>query len=216
MDPLSLACVRATGRPTTKVGGNGKQGSNSLLCGHWTAVHHEAIGPGEHQAIGERELTNSLKLVLAPGRCQLETRERFDAVGALLTGVIFDEAGNQMSPIRADKGARRYRYNVSQPQKKGAGSPFRLLAPEPEKLVIDKTLEALKADVRTSTFAMKPEGHGEIARRQFLRGMIRRVEVGRSLIRVHLDGAGCRLFAQPGPVVIADALRPVPIGVEIP
>jgi Protein of unknown function (DUF2924) len=121
-------------------------------------VRQEAIGPGEPQAIDERELTNSLKRVLAPSRRQLETRERFDAVGALLTGLIFDDAGNQMSPIRADKGARRYRYYVSQAQKKGAGSPFRLPAPELEKLVIDETLEALKADVRTNTFAMKLAG----------------------------------------------------------
>jgi hypothetical protein len=46
--------------------------------------------------------------------------------------------------------------------------------------------------------------------------MIRRIEVGQSLIRLHLDGAGCRLFAQPGRVMIADALRPMPIAVEIP
>src|SRR6266851_2712406 len=183
---------------------------------HRTAVHDEAIGPGEHQAIGERELTNSLKRVLAPGRRQLETRERFDAVGALLTGMIFDDAGNQMIPIRADKGARRYRYYVSRPPKEGARSLYRLPASELEKLVIDKTLEALEADVRTSAFAMKLAGHGEIARRQFLRGIIRRVEVGQSLIRLHLDGAGCWLFAQPGPVVTADLLRPMPIAVEIP
>jgi site-specific DNA recombinase len=130
--------------------------------------------------------------------------------------MIFDDAGNQMSPIRADRGARRYRYYVSHPQKEGAGRLSRLPAPELEKLVIDKTLEALKADVRTSAFAMKLAGHGEIARRQLLRGMIRRVEVGQSLIRLRLDGAGCRLFAQPGPVVTADLLRPLPIGVEIP
>jgi site-specific DNA recombinase len=121
-----------------------------------------------------------------------------------------------MIPIRADRGARRYRYYVSRSQKEGAGSLFRLPAPELEKLVIDKTEEALEADVRTSAFAMKLAEHGEIARRQFLRGMIRRVEVGQSLIRLRLDGAGCRLFAQPGPVVTADLLRPLPIGVEIP
>jgi hypothetical protein len=89
-------------------------------------------------------------------------------------------------------------------------------APELEKLLIDQTLGALKADVRTSAFAMKLAGHSEIARRQFLRGMIRPVEVGQSVIRLRLDGAGCRLFAQPGPVLIADALRPVPIALEIP
>jgi hypothetical protein len=46
--------------------------------------------------------------------------------------------------------------------------------------------------------------------------MIRRVEVGENVIRIHLHGSGCRLFAQLGPVAIADALRPVPIAVEIP
>ena len=178
-------------------------------------AHQEATRPSE-QAIDERALGDSLKRVLAPGRRQLETRERFDAVGALLTGMIFDDAGNQMIPIRADKGARRYRYYVSQPQKEGAGSLYRLPASELEKLVIDETLEALKADVRTNTFAMKLAGHGEIACRQFVCGMIKRVEVGQSLIRLHLDGAGCRLFAQPSPAVSANALRPMPIAVEIP
>ena len=136
-------------------------------------------------------------------------------MGALLTGLIFDDAGNQMSPIRADKGARRYQYYVRKPQAEGAGSVLRLPAPE-EKLVVDKTLEALEADVRTRAVAMKLARHGEITRRQFSRVMIQRVVVAPGLIRLHLDGASCQLFHQPGLVVIDDVLRPVPIAVEIP
>jgi hypothetical protein len=63
---------------------------------------------------------------------------------------------------------------------------------------------------------MKLAGYSEITRRQFLRVMIQRVEVAPRLIRLRLDGAIYRFFAQPGPRVITEVPPSAPIAVEIP
>src|SRR5947199_7047585 len=57
----------------------------------------------------------------------------------LLTGLIFDDRGNPMSPTHADKKGVRYRYYTShallQRRKEDAGSAPRVSAPEFEALV---------------------------------------------------------------------------------
>jgi len=103
-----------------------------------------------------------------------------------------------------------------------------LPADELQKLVVDTTLEVLKTDVRTRTFALKCARRGEIARRQFLRAVIRRVEVTQRVIWLHLDGASCWLdqpsqivvrarLADHRPIVVeTPALYSMPIVVDIP
>ena len=52
-------------------------------------------------------------------------------------------------------------------------------------------------------------------RRQFLRLIIKRAEVGPGLIRLQLHGTSCHFFEQPGRVMV-DALCPMPAAIEIP
>jgi site-specific DNA recombinase len=58
---------------------------------------------------------------------------------AILTGRLFDDRGNRMSPAHANKKGVRYRYYVSQAllqnRKAEAGSIARVPAPEVESLV---------------------------------------------------------------------------------
>ena len=60
---------------------------------------------------------------------------------AILTGRIFDDRGNRMSPTHSNKLGVRYRYYVShailQKRKAEAGSVARVPAAEIEKLVLD-------------------------------------------------------------------------------
>jgi site-specific DNA recombinase len=51
-------------------------------------------------------------------------RCRLQGSPALLTGRLFDDAGNRLSPTHANKGGARYRYYISQAvlQKKSAGA----------------------------------------------------------------------------------------------
>src|SRR5262249_19205228 len=66
---------------------------------------------------------------------------RLKGASAILTGCIFDDRGNRMSPTHSNKLGVRYRYYVShallQNRKSEAGSIPRVPAPEIEALVLD-------------------------------------------------------------------------------
>src|SRR6266568_6260584 len=68
---------------------------------------------------------------------------------AILTGRIFDDCGNRMSPTHFNKLGVRYRYYVShailQQRKDEAGSITRVPAPEIETLVLDGVRKHLAA-----------------------------------------------------------------------
>src|SRR5208282_2320523 len=105
---------------------------NRIYLGY--VVHKDANYPGEHEAIVDQKLWEQVQQVLAENRQALKTGAHF-ASGSLLKGLIFDDAGNRMSPIHANKGGRRYRYYVSQPllqhRSEEAGSAPRVPAHEP-------------------------------------------------------------------------------------
>jgi hypothetical protein len=135
---------------------------------------------------------------------------------AALAGLIFDETGRPLRSIRVNRGVRRYRFYMSKAlQKREEAAGLRLPAHQLEKLVLETTLEALKTEVGTRALAMKLAGAGERVRRQFLRLIIKRAEVGPSLIRLQLHGTSCHLFEQPGRVMVG-ALPPMPAAIEIP
>jgi len=79
-----------------------------------------------------------------------ERRCRLRGSCALLTGRLFDERGNRMSPSHTNKGGARYRYYVSQAvlQKKprAAGSIGRVPAAEIEALVMTALRNHLQAN----------------------------------------------------------------------
>jgi hypothetical protein len=66
-------------------------------------------------------------------------RYRLRGSPALLTGRIFDECGNRMSPTHANKHGARYRYYISQAtlqnKPQASGSVSRIPAAEVEALV---------------------------------------------------------------------------------
>ena len=74
---------------------------------------------------------------------------RLRGSAAILTGRLFDDRGNRMSPTHANKRGVRYRYYVShailQNRKAEAGSIARVPAPEIETLVCDSVRRHLAA-----------------------------------------------------------------------
>ena len=111
-------------------------------------VYRSNIHWGEHEPILERPLFEAVQDRLAAQA--VARRCRLRGTSALLTGRIFDERGNRMSPTHANKGGLRYRYYVSQAvlQKKpqARGSLSRVPAAELEALV----LGALRNHLTTS------------------------------------------------------------------
>ena len=108
--------------------------SNPIYIGEirHKGVHH----PGLHEPIVDRELWDATQLLLrshAAGRVPRATTP------SPLTGRIFDESGQSLTPSHAVKGERRYRYYVSRSLIKvtrdSGGRGWRLPAPEIERTV---------------------------------------------------------------------------------
>ena len=77
------------------------------------AVHKGTSYPGEHIAIIDRELWDKVHAILTVSPRKRASNTRAEAP-ALLKGLLFGPDGAAFSPTHTCKGARRYRYYVSQ------------------------------------------------------------------------------------------------------
>src|SRR5262249_48726365 len=75
-------------------------------------VYRGEVHGGEHEAIIDRALFDAVQARL---RDRAVTRKlRFSISPSFLSGLLFDDRGNHMSPSYANKRGVRYRYYVSQ------------------------------------------------------------------------------------------------------
>jgi site-specific DNA recombinase len=107
---------------------------------------------GEHAPILDRALFEAVQAKLAANAVARQVRLRGSP--AILTGRIFDDRGNRMSPTHSNKLGVRYRYYVShallQNRKTEAGSVPRVPAPEIEALVLDGVRQYLASTPQSS------------------------------------------------------------------
>ncbi|MEO8895073.1 MAG: recombinase family protein, partial [Rhizomicrobium sp.] len=75
-------------------------------------VHRGQIHKAEHVAIVDQELFDAVQARLVANTQERKLRQK--ASPYLLTGLLFDSAGNRMSPSHTRKKGVRYRYYVSQ------------------------------------------------------------------------------------------------------
>jgi hypothetical protein len=68
--------------------------------------------PGEHQAIVDQPLWDSVQATLARMRSS-ERRRTTCKSPSLLVGLLYDQQGRRMQPSHANKSGRRYRYYVT-------------------------------------------------------------------------------------------------------
>jgi site-specific DNA recombinase len=172
------------------------------------ATHKGSAYPGEHSAIVEQSLWDAAQAVLAENRV---TR----ANGAntkhpsLLTGLIFDEAGDRLTPTWSAKKGTRYRYYVSTSLVTGTGptrsSLRRIPAGNLERIVIDRlrSLFASQGEILDAISGGADEhvGHGQLidgAKRiasslhgdglepikAILKALVRRVEVAPDWVKI--------------------------------
>jgi DNA invertase Pin-like site-specific DNA recombinase len=114
---------------------------NRLYIGE--TAHGGKSYPGQHDAILEQSQFDAVQAKMAENAVTLKNNRT--ASGSILIGHIFDDAGNRMTPVHAQRGAIRYRYYVSAPVNEGSvggkGSLSRVAAPEVEALVMDAVRE---------------------------------------------------------------------------
>jgi DNA invertase Pin-like site-specific DNA recombinase len=129
------------------------------------------IHKGEHAPILERELFDAVQARLAERAVRRKIRRSRSP--ALLSGRIFDDRGNPMSPSHANKKGVRYRYYVSQAilqnRKSEAGAVSRVSGPDIETIVIEAARQAIadretnKAPSSTAAIASPDSDRGLIA-----------------------------------------------------
>ena len=139
--------------------------------------------PGEHPAIVDKPLWDDVQAVLAGNRVERATGARASHP-SLLTGMVFDETGERLTPTHAVKKGTRYRYYVSTSLITGSGrtrsSGRRIPAANLEGLVINR-LRTFLADPGAILDAIDNELHSGS-------GCTQLIERGRQLAK---DLGGC-------------------------
>jgi len=174
----------------TKGGGSWYVGSlthflrNRVYVGD--AVHKGEVFPGEHDPIISRELFDQVQAQLNTNRVNYRKKITIESAN-LLTGLIFDDRGNSMSPKTARKpGNKAYTYYVSQAQIQQRDTnikPMRPLAAQMiEGLVRDRLLGILGAlDI------IKVNQLPDTDLRQLARRHVTRIEVGEAQTTIQFE-----------------------------
>ncbi len=84
--------------------------SNRIYLGQ--IEHREATYEGQHDAIIDRELWDQVQHQLKSGAVERNRSHNAEGIH-LLTGLIFDDTGDRLSPTYAIKNGKRYRYYAS-------------------------------------------------------------------------------------------------------
>ena len=196
--------VLSTGKPRGGirfgVGGLSQLLRNRFYIGE--VAYKGAIHPGEQQPILDRTLFDAVQAKLASGASERQLKLR--ASSAILTGLIYDDRGNRMTPSHSNKHGARYRYYIShailQKREDEAGSVARINAPE---------LEALVTEAIQNHLLDRP---GERSTNESDRDVIQqvaRIIVGAKSIDIHLFNAADLEAAQDdrGPAAIEDTVQ---------
>jgi site-specific DNA recombinase len=155
-------------------------------------VMHKGIAyPGEHKAIVDYELWNAVQARLAGNR-KTRRQARIES-GAILSGLIFDDRGNRMSPTYTISRGNRYRYYISQAQLRGkrTGSRHRISADDVERLIVE---HLCRQRARTDLTDDLATGVWSAETRELILSTVDRVVIHRDEIEVALkikeaDGA---------------------------
>jgi len=148
-----------------------KTGGNSFLCGALYHIlsnpiyigqirHKNICHPGQHESIIEQAIWDEVQKLLKENAPVIKSKSR-KTESSMLTGKIFDESGERLTPSHANKKGRRYRYYISRRLMTGvvdqANHGWRLPAQEIEHTVI-KAVQHILTDRHVITSAMQDAG----------------------------------------------------------
>ena len=118
---------------------------NRLYLGE--ATHKGKSYPGEHTAIIDAETFDAVQQLMASQA--VRTSRGRKTASSLLTGILFDDTGNRLTPSHAIKDGKRYRYYVTasggrRTPKGAAGDHWRIPAAELDRTVINAIMGLLQ------------------------------------------------------------------------
>jgi DNA invertase Pin-like site-specific DNA recombinase len=140
-------------------------------------VHKDASYKGEHEAIIDESLWDAVQRMLVANRVERKIGARAGRP-SLLAGLVYDDAGERMTPSHANKKGTRYRYYVSKSlihgTRSNAPSGRRVPAGNLEGLVESRLRSFLAS---TTDIYNAVEGDTDVAQRADL--AVRAAELGR-------------------------------------
>lgn len=188
-------------------------------------VHKDKHYPGNHEAIVPKALWEQAQKITQENRNASSTQSKAKAP-SLLTGLLFDEAGERLIPSHANKSGIRYRYYVTKRSKEDGQSHVRNLripAGELEELIVqrlmgllsnrDELTRAIETYItdaiaqedlidRASDFARHLKSANTTEIRAVIQALIGRVDIGKTDITMHVNQS--RL-----PIIINNPTRPM-------
>jgi hypothetical protein len=127
-------------------------------------VYRGEVHRSEHEPIVDSALFEAVQVKLAARA--VARRCRLRGSPALLTGRIFDNRGNRMSPTHANKGGVRYRYYISQAVLQGRPQPSGLVSRVPGAEIEALVASALRTHLDASGGAEQlPDDDRELVER---------------------------------------------------
>jgi DNA invertase Pin-like site-specific DNA recombinase len=186
-------------------------------------VHKDKSYPGEHVGIVDQDLWDKVQKMLASNRIERtnggSARER-----SLLSGLIFDDGGERMTPTHANKNGRRYRYYVTHSlikrgRPKASDSARRVPAGDVEHIVEERIISFLKIDeeMHMALAEMTPQAYeietliteasslaarwprmGSAEKRQWLKGLVARVTLNPEGLEIRIRTACLVEFLRSG------------------
>ena len=147
--------------------------------------YRDEVFSGEQTAVLDRTLFDAVQTKLDQQRSNYtKARQQSDS---LLTGRIFDDRGNRMTPTYAVKNGVRYRYYISAPLIQGqsdkAAKLNRVPAVEIEKLIIGAMRKLLGVNPHNETGA---EGPTSLTDKELISNYIARVDVKQDHLIIQL------------------------------
>ncbi len=217
LDAAGIKSKRRVHRNGTEYGNQSfSQGALYLLLQNRTyrgeAIHKGNSFPGEHKAIIDKPLWDAAQSVLAENRIKRASGANTKSP-SLLTGLIFDETGERLTPTWSIKKGTRYRYYVSTSLIKGGrrvpSSRRRIPAGDLETIVTERIRKLLSNRVELLQ-AVDERDRSNIGHRRLLergsklatdlshepedarllvRSLVSRVEVGSTSVNVDVSQA---------------------------
>src|SRR5258708_15221226 len=161
-------------------------------------AHHGTSYAGQHPGIVPEELWDRVQALLTENR-QGGSRTAGPSESCLLSGLLFDDRDNVMSPSHARKAnGRRYRYYVSQAvlqgRQEGAGSIRRVSAEAIESLIERTLCNSLPKAKQAEWVRLSIEQKGERTKQ-----VIERMTIRADNVEIRLTEAGRDVFADAAP-----------------
>jgi site-specific DNA recombinase len=145
--PRRLSNGRTVGGGRFGVGALAHLLKNRFYIGE--VVYRGEVHRGEHEPILDSTLFEAVQAKFA---AQARARRcRLRGSPALLSGRLFDDCGNRMSPTHTNKGRARYRYYVSQVVLQGKPPPPGLVSPVPAAEIEALVVAALRGHLSASS-----------------------------------------------------------------